>query len=398
MSSKLESKPGSFGSDVSFLRRHTRVVLLSDAKEHAQLVVVPAWQGRVMTSTATGADGRSFGWINRPLIAGGKRQPHINAFGGEDRFWLGPEGGQFSLFFAPGAKFQLSDWFTPAAIDTMPYRVVRRSNAAVALQAKFQLRNYSGAIFDVAVRREVRLLPAQAIPRRLGIRAGSQVATVAYESVNEIQNVGREAWRQESGNLSIWILGMFQPSPTTIVVVPIRPGPVAKLGPRVNADYFGAIPADRLVVRPSAIFFRGDGNFRSKIGVNPQRSRAVLGSYDDSNRTLTIVQFDQPKGVTDYVNSQWAHQDEPYKGDAANSYNDGPPAPGVKPLGPFYELESSSPAAALLPGQVLTHLHRTIHLTGDAARLDLVAKRILGVSLDQMRRALPAARRPPGAS
>jgi hypothetical protein len=26
--------------------------------------------------------------------------PHINVFGGEDRFWLGPEGGQFSIFFA----------------------------------------------------------------------------------------------------------------------------------------------------------------------------------------------------------------------------------------------------------------------------------------------------------
>jgi len=33
-----------------------------------------------------------YGWINRELVASGKRQKHINAFGGEDRFWLaGPE-------------------------------------------------------------------------------------------------------------------------------------------------------------------------------------------------------------------------------------------------------------------------------------------------------------------
>jgi hypothetical protein len=36
-----------------------------------------------------------FGWINRKLIASRKIQPHINVFGGEDRFWIGPEGGQF---------------------------------------------------------------------------------------------------------------------------------------------------------------------------------------------------------------------------------------------------------------------------------------------------------------
>ena len=94
----------------------------------------------------------------------------------------------------------------------------------------------------------------------------------------------------------------------------------------------------------------------------------MLGSYDADNKVLTIVQFNQPAGVTDYVNSLWKLQDNPYGGDAANSYNDGPPAPGAKPLGPFYELESSSPAAALAPGKSLTHVHRTIHLTGAGIR------------------------------
>ena len=49
-----------------------------------------------------------------------------------------------------------------------------------------------------------------------------------------------------------------------------------------------------------------------------------------------------------------------------------PPAPGAKPLGPFYELETSSPAAALPPGQHLRHVHRTFHLQGRPADLDLL--------------------------
>ncbi|HRZ36840.1 MAG TPA: hypothetical protein P5534_10795, partial [Candidatus Paceibacterota bacterium] len=72
------------------------------------------------------------------------------------------------------------------------------------------------------------------------------------------------------------------------------------------------------------------------------------------------------------------------------SYNDGPPAPGAKPMGPFYELESSSPAAALRPGKSLTHVHRTIHLSGDESALDTVARAALGVSIADIKNGLKA--------
>ena len=74
----------------------------------------------------------------------------------------------------------------------------------------------------------------------------------------------------------------------------------------------------------------------------------------------------------------WEIQDQPYAGDVVNSYNDGPPAPGVPPLGGFYELESSSPALALAPGESHTHRHRTLHLTGTPAALDALAQAALG--------------------
>jgi len=91
----------------------------------------------------------------------------------------------------------------------------------------------------------------------------------------------------------------------------------------------------------------------------------------------------------DYVNSMWEIQEEPYKGDAINSYNDGPAEPGAKPLGPFYELETSSPAAALNAGESLEHTHRTFHLQGEDADLDLVAKATLGVTIAEIKAALP---------
>ena len=103
----------------------------------AKVAVAPAWQGRVMTSTAGAMPGLSFGWINRELIASGKLLPHMNPFGGEDRFWMGPEGGQFSIFFAKGAKFEFADWFTPALFDTLPFKVVRQSKDKAVFASEF---------------------------------------------------------------------------------------------------------------------------------------------------------------------------------------------------------------------------------------------------------------------
>jgi YhcH/YjgK/YiaL family protein len=387
--------PG-FADDVAFLRAHAEVVVLSDASGSGRVAVVPAWQGRVMTSSAGGDAGASFGWINRELVAARATQPHINVFGGEDRFWLGPEGGQFSIFFAKGAKFELADWQTPAPIDTLPFRLVSSTRGSARFASRFPLTNYSGARFDVAVEREVRVLEPAAAWAALGIAPAAGVALVAHESDNRITNAGTTPWTKATGLLSIWILGMFNPSPATTIVVPIRSGPDSSLGPRVTSDYFGAVPPERLSVRDDVVYFSGDGRFRSKIGIGPRRSKGVLGSYDAANRVLTIVQFSQPDGVTEYVNSLWKIQDDPYAGDAANSYNDGPPAPGAKPLGPFYELESSSPAAALAPGASLSHVHRTIHLTGSEAALDAIARPVLGVALAEITTALQTGSRPRG--
>jgi hypothetical protein len=383
------SLAASFGEDVAFLRQHTPVIVLSDRAGLAQIALAPAWQGRVMTSTAGGDAGPSYGWINRELIASGQRQPHIHVWGGEDRLWLGPEGGQFSIFFAKGVPFDLEHWFTPAPLDTEAFAVISQGRDSARFRQGFGLTNFTGTTFQVRAQREVRLLPARQTWARLGLEPLPAVRLVGFESRNTLVNAGTASWQKDTGLLSIWILGMFNPSPATTIVVPLRAGAEAELGKAVTADYFGLIPPERLAVKDNVVYFSGDGQYRSKIGISPKRSRAVLGSYDAAQGLLTIVQFTQPPAVTDYVNSLWQLQDQPYGGDAANSYNDGPAAPGAKPLGPFYELESSSPAAPLASGRRLEHVHRTMHLTGAEPHLDVVARAILGVGIDQIKTALP---------
>ena len=389
LATSRQASAATFGDEASFLKQHTDVVVLSDKAKKAEVVVAPAWQGRVMTSTANGDAGASFGWINRNLIASGNLQPHINVFGGEDRFWIGPEGGQFALFFAKDAPFDLEHWFTPAPIDTLAYRITKQTKTQVNFGAEFSLTNFSGTTFEVKVDRQVKLLADKQAWHTLHVKAMEGVNLVAYESVNKISNAGTKPWKKDTGLLSIWILGQFNPSPNTTIVVPIKGGPESELGSKLTSNYFGEVPPDRLVVKDDVVYFCGDGQCRSKIGINPKRSKSVLGSYDAGNQILTIVQFSQPKDVSDYVNSLWKIQDHPFAGDAANSYNDGPPTPGAKPLGPFYEMESSSPAVALSPGASMEHTHRTIHLSGSKDSLDAVARYVLGVSLAEIEGALP---------
>ena len=377
-----------FGDALAFLREHNDVILL--AAGDAQIAVVAEYQGRVMTSTSGGPGGPSYGWLNREAIASGERQPHINVFGGEDRFWLGPEGGQFSIFFEADDPFDLEHWQTPEPIDWGAWEVVEHDSSYAQFGKSIELVNYSGTTLKLDAERTVRLLDD--VVRRLGLEPLELTSIVAFESQNTITNTGDAAWEKDTGLLSIWILGMFNPSPQTTIVIPFVDDAD---GPIVNDAYFGKVPADRLRIEDadvdSVLFFRGDGEYRSKIGVSRQRAKPIVGSYDSEGGVLTLVHYSLLEGSTDYVNSMWEIQDEPFAGDVVNSYNDGPPEPGAEPLGPFYELETSSAAAELAPGESLTHVHQTFHFHGPESELDAIARATLGVSLERVKNIWTAA-------
>lgn len=379
----VHASAATFGEDAAFLQKHTPLVTLGDGA--AQMLVAPALQGRVLTSTAAGADGVSFGWINRELFASRKTGPHINAYGGEDRFWLGPEGGQFSIFFPPGASFDFANWQTPPALDTEPFSVVNQDNEQVTLQRELVLQNYSHTTFKLRLARQVCLLKPEQLWKALGLPAAANVQAVAYESRNRVTNTSDAPWKKETGLLSIWMLGMYNAAPSAAVIAPFQSGPEPKHGPIVESSYLGTVPPDRLQVRDGYILFRADAQQRGKIGLGPRRAKPVLGAYDAASHVLTIVQFTLPAGETNYVNSLLKIQDEPYAGDVVNSYNDGPNATG-KGLGNFFELESSSPALVLQPGAMYEHIHRTIHLTGPEPELAAIARQVLGADLGEIKK------------
>ena len=374
-----------FEDDLAFLKAHGDVTVLS-ASTGGRVVLSADYQGRVMTS-AVGPGGASLGWVHRAFIAKGETGTAFDNYGGEDRFWLGPEAGPFGLYFPPGAAFTIDTWQTPHAMQEGAWAVTSSTASSVTFRREMTVESYAKTKLSLAVDRTVRLLDAGAIRAKLDVEVPASVSWVAFESDNKVTNTGPKAWTKATGLPSIWILAMYAPSADARAVLPFSGDPGAA-GPSgvVNDRYFGVVPADRLRIDRDkhVVVFTCDGKLRSKIGLGPARAREVLGSYSANARLLTIVHYDKPAGVTDYVNSMWEKQREPFAGDVVNSYNDGPVAPGKPPLGGFYELETSSPALALAKGASARHVHRTFHFVGDRDALEPIAKKVLGVSLSEL--------------
>ncbi len=372
---------GSFGYDLEFLRSKDSVIVLKNG--NAQVIVSPKYQGKVFTSTAMGLTGNSSGWINYKALSSGTLARHINAYGGEDRMWLGPEGGQFSIFFKPGDKMVFDNWQTPAGLDSESWDLTAHDSVTVSMKKEMQLQNFSGTKFSVALNRQVKLLSDIELNQNLGITPDPSVKWVGFETKNCLANAGNEKWTREKGTVSIWMLAMLTPSETGVVAIPYQQGDEKELGKVATTNYFGEIPADRIKIANGTLYFKVDGKHRSKLGLSEKRATTFAGSYDASHKMLTILQFNKPAPGAEYINQLWEIQREPFKGDVINSYNDGPLADGSQ-MGPFYEIESSSPAAFLAPGESLTHTQRIFHFVGDESKLTPISQKIWGISIEEI--------------
>jgi hypothetical protein len=377
-------KKGEFGYDLQFLKKQdtTLIVLVSG---NSRVIISPKYQAKVFTSTANGDQGLSFGWINYKAF--GNEDAHMNAYGGENRLWLGPEGGKFSLFFRPGTKMTFDNWKTPAPFDTENWNVNATDSHMVTMSKEMELLNYAGTQLKLKVVRTISILSREQVFRLAGINEpDSSLYAVGYETNNALTNRGEQEWTKVSGMPCIWILDMFKPSPATIIVVPFKKTNIADFKKVATTNYFGAIPNERLKHNDSVLFFRADGKSRGKLGISANGARESAGSYDAENKVLTIISF-KVSGKNRYLNQEWNITKPSFQGDAVNAYNDGPLSDGAQ-MGPFYEIESVSQAAFIKPGESIYHPHTVMHFSGNEEALDKIATRILGAGLEKINKSL----------
>ena len=367
----------------------------------AHTILAPGLQGRILTSEVGGVQ---TGFVNLEAIAAGEVSDQFNNFGGQDRFWIGPEPG---LYFEPPDRIERTAWRVPRVLNEGSWEVVETSLERVILKREMELVNDLGTQFKVLVQRELGQISREDLSRELGVDVDDAHGSVAFSgsySRNQLINVG-EAWTRDTGLLNVWILGQFNAGPNTVVIAPFRGNDElddsavastadaadleAKAGPEFNDEYFGKVSRDtpdRLQVSGNAVIFRADAKREGKFGLGPLRSTGVAGSFDADANLLIVVKFSVHPDQS-YASFRWDKDPRgPYGGDVFQAYNADSTA---KAADSFYEMESVSPCRELGRGDRVVHRHATFCFQGPRPALDRIAREVLGVSLDAALGALP---------
>lgn len=360
----------------------TDAIVLDDGTG-AKLLVSPRLQGRIMNTHL--GHRSTIGWICYPEIAEGETHRGFNNFGGQDRFWLGPEGGPYSIYFAPGVKFDRKIWVVPPDFDKGPFAVVKKTSDQVVFRREMAITNYKGTKFQVKVERTVGMFLPSEFEKKLGMAVPDGVRCVGSYSDNVLTNGGAEKWTRDGGLLNIWILGQFEPGSRTVIIAPFKPG---KGKPYRDDIYFGAVPADRLKAVAKAMVFRADACREGKFGIPQARTTGFAGSFNFSENQLVVVRFDVPTEPALYADSAWkTDMPDPYAGDLFQCYNsDRTGTPDERYA--FYELESVSPSKELAPGESIRHVHETWCFQGHYLGLKEIAAKLLGADLDEVKKAM----------
>ena len=341
-----------------------------------QVLVCPSLAGRVMGTTYNGNNGDFGGFIDVKAFKEGMNDIWNN-WGGEERYWLCPEGGQFGLMFQ-GKKNCFDNYTVQDGINNSKYETVDLSKAgdSLTMKASFNLVNGIGTKFNVDSVRRIRVLDA--CPYLTG--AGNGVDFVGFQSESTITNVGQKAWEKETGALAHWHLGQFLPGPRVIVIIPFKQGDIAN--PPIREDYFEQfvvgqkMPPNRYWLKDGFALFKADGKCRTKIGQNRSRGMGLLASYNLDTNEIVMMEYDFYPNL-EYAASYWYEQPEPYNGDCISFSAEGPGTPAESD-GRCYELESMSPAMLLEPGQSFTFRTRTMHMKGPRTTMARICRQQLG--------------------
>ncbi len=358
------------------------------------VVVSPAMVGRVMATGLDGVDGGTDSWIYEEQIKKGATTSGPGgqwaAFGGDERIWYAPEGGQFALFF-PSEQQNMEDYLVPEVLNSTRYRLTELAadGRSIRFAAPIHLKNIKGTEYDLEVTRRIEVLDD--CPYTVG--HGDAVEFTGFESRTWTRNTGDEPITKERGALATWTVGMFPSYPRSIVVLPYRVGPESELGPAVNTEYFNTdmIPTDKALgdkpydnywaVKDNFALVKTNGNVHTKIEMGPKRSLGRAASIDLEHDTLTILEFRQYPEM-DYTASYWLPYDgDPHEGAAISIFS----LAGDLGVPPFHELECLSPTLLLDPGQQYCHISRTYRLRGDKDAIAEICRRYFHADMESLR-------------
>ncbi|NQU50380.1 MAG: hypothetical protein HQ519_17160 [Planctomycetes bacterium] len=374
-SSLLTEDSNSFLEDAGFLAKHADGQLLLSGT--GGFVYSPKLQGRVMIS-ALDLSEPTLGFINHEEILNPTVAAAFANYGGEERFWIGPEGSQFSFYFKPGDEMNRDIWRVPEDLNVGAFHA---TTSAQKMERRLKLSNMAGSEFELKVQRNIEV-PTQLEIEKLVGPISAQTLWTSFRSVNTVWNDGSSAWQKKTGLPCIWTLGMFAPGANSLAILPFRTDSSdPDQGPAVRTEYFGELDSSRFRIEEGFALLRTDSKYVCKVGIMRNRAKNIMAAYNPDTRVLTLVQFTPVVADAPYVSERWVTDVDPYYGDVINSYNHGGPEQ-------FFELESSSPALELAPGESYTHTSTTCHFRfADKEQLAQAVKTALDLDWAEVERA-----------
>ncbi len=380
---KSASNAWEFGLDLAFLEKYADCIVLGE--DESFVAVSPKLQARVMTSTLSGDDGYSMGWINRNLIASGEKESHGNLYGGEDRFWIGPEGTDHSVFFEKDALFVPDNWKIPQDISSKPWKVKSKNRHQASFEKEISLKNAKGENIKILASREITYITKENAKIILDTEIPETVKMVAFQSVNKITNKGEKPWGEKSGLINLAVVSTFHANKSTYAFLPFNQGSPKDIGSIITDMYNESPIGDRLSVAGDFVRMRMDGSKLGEIFMNPKRTRNILGAYDSDQNLLTIITFVPPPAPAKYIAPYWRRTNDMLDGDAVSIFNNGPANHDTFYADKFFKTSTFSPALALEPQKSQLHIQRTFHFKGSEYELEKIAQKLLGVSMKQLR-------------
>ncbi|MGC6431338.1 MAG: DUF6786 family protein [Jejuia sp.] len=338
------------------------------------IAISGAYQGRVFTSTASGFDGSSYGYINWKRFEDGTFDTTISKLGGESRLWFGPEFGKYSIFFDPDDERRVENMKISPDLNFQKFNLLEKDSLSVTYGGKMNIRNHFGTIFNIEAKRKITLLTKPEVEQDLGLPINNDMAYVGFSTESAIKNIG-EAWDKDKGLLCIWDLGALLTTLDNMVFIPLQKNTDSLTG------YFTPVTPERLKIKNNVAYYKADAMGLNKIGVKPELTTNIMGSYSKEKQLLNIVKFTFENDSL-YVNSL-PNNKKPYAGDVTNIFN-GEVNQALDRNWPFYEFETSSSAKELDSLETMHHKQTMYHFQGNPKKINEIAQKVLGVDLENI--------------
>ena len=363
---------------------HPVVLCGSDSKKI--VVVAPSLVGRVICTGSGGLHGTTDSYISEDQIAKGftKSLPGAKwaSFGGEERVWLAPEGGEYALFFSKGKPQTQENYTVPESLNSTKFQVTEISadGKSVTFTAGMSLVNFIGSRFDLEVSRTISLVESCPYVQEFK----GKIDFVGFESHTYIKNIGKKPWTKKTGAMSIWTIGQFLAKDNSVVIMPYRCGSNEVLGAPVSTEYFRLLTLDGnptprrfWTVENNVVLLKASGVVQTKLELMAKRSLGRIAAIDLKGFVMNILDFDFYPELEYVASYPLPYDGNPYVGGAASTFV----LSKLHPVSPSYELECCSPALFLQPGEKFGHVARTYRLRSDKNSLITICKRYFNADI-----------------